>query len=98
MFWNREIVKPAECPVCQQVESVKILKVTVQAGKAEQHVGWVRDCVHCGERFTALFNGRVVKQRRNAPQAVVEKLAGKVAPENALSSLPEDINTLDGLL
>lgn len=101
MFWKKPIVKPAECPACQQCESVKILKATVQAGEREEHVGWVRDCCTCGERFTALFNGRVIRQRLNAPPVLSEKHArssDKVAGENALSSLPMDVNVLDGLL
>lgn len=100
MFGRRKaIVKPAECPVCQCAEGVNVLRVTVVAGEEEQVVGRARDCVRCGERYTALFSGVVIRQRSNVPAPMAElvkRAAG--APENALSALPLDVNDLDGML
>ena len=101
MFWKKPIVKPAECPACGGDVLMPAMKAYRYAGGEREHVGDVCDCVGCGTRLTVLFVGGVVRYRPNVPSVLSEKLgrsSDKVAGENALSSLPLDVNDLDGLL
>ena len=103
MIWKRKpIVKPAECPACGGDVLMPAMKAYRYAGVEREHVGDVCDCVGCGTRLTVLFVGGVVRYRPNVPSAIARNNAevsgSKVAGENALSSLPLDVNDLDGLL
>lgn len=101
MFRKKPILKPAECPACGGDVLVPTLKAFRYAGSDREHVGDVCDCSACGTRVTVLFAGGVVRYRPAVPAGLSEKLtaaAEKRASENAISSLPLDVNDLDGLL
>ena len=64
--WNAPIAALASCPGCACDVAIRIAVAYRKAGKREERVGTVLDCVRCGARYTALDAGGVVAYGRSA--------------------------------
>lgn len=105
--WNAPIAALASCPGCACDVSVRIAVAYRKAGKREERVGTVLDCVRCGARYTALDDGGVVAYGRGAGAhgaSVARVGAGSAgatgaspggAGDGAGASLFADMETLD---
>ena len=104
--WNAPIAALASCPGCACDVAIRIAVAYRKAGKREERVGTVLDCVRCGARYTALDAGGSIAYGRGhagaahagTARAGTDRVAGSTtggAGDGAGASLFADMETLD---